>query len=58
MLVILRAAFIFIKIRASERNLETKMKVKLSSNLSNVISFPWRNCWEIQLGENLESRVS
>lgn len=52
------AALIFIKIRTYEWTLETKMKVKLSPNLSNMISFLQRNYWEIHLGESLESHVS
>lgn len=51
------AAFIFIKIRAYERNLETKMKGNLIPNLCNVISSPQRNWWEIQLGESFKSHV-
>lgn len=43
------AAFIFIMIRAYERNLETKTKANLSQNLSNVIYFPQKNWREIQL---------
>lgn len=40
MFAILMAAFIFIKIRVSEWNLETTMKVNLSLNLSNLITLP------------------
>lgn len=40
MFAILMAAFIFIKIRVSEWNLETTMKVNLSLNLSNLVTLP------------------
>lgn len=58
MFAILMAAFVFIKIRVSEWNLETTMKVNLRLNLSNLITLPQRNCWEINLEESLESHVS
>lgn len=51
------AAFIFIKIRAYERNLETTTKGNLIPNLCNMISSPQRNWWEIQLGESFKNHV-
>lgn len=51
-------AFMFIKMRAYEWNLENNKKVNLNLNLSNLIALPQRNCWDINLEESSESHVS